>query len=969
MVSLSNSVFDFPSLARSLAGITASFRTDSSTLLGESATALESLCDRKLVSRKYEPIYFAIAGLALDAAGEGPRSRKPYTRLQQDTLPIDNFLGNSAHNSKIYTEMISYFGLRQFYSFTSKAEEIVRNLTTMQSSNEVKFVKDDNYLILMAILDLLMTYKEVVTSNATVRLSDLASTSKDLEDVTNTASCVPWLSLFSRLCSKTINSSVRRSILNLDLPQGFIQRLVDRGRVELWEPQMEAISKGILRGERLLMCTNTATGKTFLSSLIASRSEPQNKIVYLSPTRSLAEEVATKMDDYLKKTDLKVAISTREKTDADEIIGECSVIVATYEKFNSLLKREILDQSSIKTIVVDEVHKIAEHDRGITLEFIMARFNRLNGKAPQLLALSGMINDADVVSFSDWMRAGYIKSKWRPINLEEMILNEGVFHLKNGTTTDAGFVVSPTGSSVDKRMKATFRLVQSEVVNDGQCLVVLLSRAKVEMFAQELCELLKSSFNPDIVDLHQRDQGRREETVNKILEVEPELPLYARQLAEMIRFGIAYHHAGLPLKYRSLIEEAVRNKAIRTIVATTTLEAGVNLPVSMVIFPSPRDRTGKYTKMTTSSYRNLAGRAGRPEYDSKGTSVLIALTKEEIKQIRESYLDRDDDELRSGMMQFMKNVPETRFAVQTEILSLLGENSMSQEDVVDAIKNLWFWRKASEADKKAIPSKLSWEIEKLRRFECVEHVDGRIILKQTGRLVNHSMLYAFSIKNILDNCRRVMKGNYGSKQFDLLILSIVGIPNEMRSYDDIFKDLIVNPEAVFVTEVMKQDVDLKEKYDDTKYCAQFATILSYWIDSIKTEKIIELTGLKRTHAAFIEESLREDAYWILSVVSRMPNGILKLTDKQRKRIGELAKYCKVGSSDPVVLGLMDLGLKHLGRTTAIQISQFLKKARRDVVDISRKDLEDLFPGNIHCSNLLHEELIQALHAKQDNRIG
>jgi helicase len=728
---------------------------------------------------------------------------------------------------------------------------------------------------------------------------------------------------------------------------------------------MEAVSKGILEGQRMLVCTNTATGKTFLSSLIASSSGPGQKVVYLSPTRSLAEEVNMKIKDYLLNTDQKVAISTRERPESDEIVNECSVVIATYEKFNSLLKHDLLEQSSLKTIIIDEVHKIGEHDRGITLEFIMNRFNKLNGKAPQVVALSGMINDNDVQLFSDWMHARKVKSRWRPIDLTEMILHGGYFHMKDGTLRDAGFGMPSADSDFEKRMKATFRLIQTEIVRDGQCLVISMSRSKVETVAEEICNKIKSTVNPDIEDLQLNDAQLRHDITRKIHEIEPQLPLYARNLAEMIKHGVAYHHAGLPLRYRSIIEDGVRKKGIRVIVATTTLEAGVNLPVSMVIFPSPRERSGKFSHMTTSTYRNLAGRAGRPEFDSSGSSVLIALTPEEVKLIKEYYFDKEDDELKSGMTQFMKKVPETRYAVQTEILSLIKESAIREEDITNEMKNLWFWKKASDTDKQELPGRLSWEIEKLRRFECIERRrDGKIALNRTGRIVNRSMLYAFSIKNLLDNCRRIMQGNFDEHQFDILILSAVGIPNEMRSYNDTIKDIKISPETVFVQNIMKQDKYLAELYDDTKYCAQFGTMLLYWINSLNTEAILEKTGLKHTHAAFIEESLRQDAFWILSVISRMPSSILAMTDKQRKRVVDLAKFCQLGTSDPIVIGLLDLGLSRMGRTTAIKIADYLKTHGLNASSLKKKEIENLFPDNKHCAGLLYEELSLATQSKE-----
>jgi replicative superfamily II helicase len=962
---LSNKQFDIPLLAKSLAGIAKSFQTDSSELLVESARNLESLCDNGMVSKKYEPIYLAITGFAFDSAGEGPRSRKSYLRLNQMSLPIEDSLGNSQLLSRLYTEMLRHFGMREFHLFKHSAEEILRTIRTMQSSKETKHLlkNDDNYILLMGLLDLFLTYHEILNEKKSDSLRGLASSSKELEEFITIANSVPWLSIISRLSCRTINSAVKRSILNLDLPSAVLERMVELNKIELWKPQMDALSSGILEGNRMLLCTNTATGKSFLSSLVASKSSPLEKVAYLTPTRSLAEELGGKLKDYLKKTDSIVAVSTRERPENDVLISDSSIIVATYEKFNSLIKRRLLDPSNLKTLIVDEVHKISDHDRGLTVEFIMTRFNKLNGKSPQIVALSGMINDEDVSAFSSWLGAAPIKSAWRPVDLEESILLGNMLHYKNGKSKPAGFNIPNSGSDHARRLIATARLVQEEIVKDGQCLVVAMSRAKVETIADELSSILGSSLIPDINDLHGRERSKREEVINKILEIEPELPLYARDLISMIRSGGAYHHAGLPLRYRTIIEDAVRSKAIRVITSTTTLEAGVNLPVSMVIFPFPRDRPGPFNKMTTSTYRNLAGRAGRPDFDSKGKSILISLSKDEFEILKEQFFEKDDDPLTSAMVQFMKNVPQTRYALQTEILGLISDESRTEENIHDEMKKLWFWKKATPEDKIELPKKLAWEVGKLRRFECVEDRDGKVVIRQTGKIVNDSMLYAFSIKNLLDNCRLILSGKYDKERFDLLILSAVGIPTEMRSYDEMIKDIQVDHRMHFINKVLKQDSSLKEKYDDTRYCTQFATLLWFWINSYETERIIEMTGLKHTHAAFIEESLREDAYWVLSLIAKFPNDVLRMNAKQRRRVNVLAKFCKRGSSDPVVISLLELGLEHLGRATAIKIAKYMKTTNKRPEQLEQNDLRLLFPKNVRCADMLYHELKSALQNK------
>jgi len=64
--------------------------------------------------------------------------------------------------------------------------------------------------------------------------------------------------------------------------------------------------------------------------------------------------------------------------------------------------------------------------------------------------------------------------------------------------------------------------------------------------------------------------------------------LYPSWLLSAVKAGVMYHHGGLTLEERGVIEAAFRSRTILFLFCTTTLAAGVNLPARRVIILEPK---------------------------------------------------------------------------------------------------------------------------------------------------------------------------------------------------------------------------------------------------------------------------------------------------------------------------------------------------------------------------------------------
>ena len=98
-----------------------------------------------------------------------------------------------------------------------------------------------------------------------------------------------------------------------------------------------------------------------------------------------------------------------------------------------------------------------------------------------------------------------------------------------------------------------------------------------------------------------------------------------KKLADTVKNGTAFHHAGLDQRCRTIVETEFRNGHIKLLTATPTLAAGVNLPARRVIIPSVQRYTQNgLDKISVLEYKQMCGRAGRPQYDDEGESIIIA---------------------------------------------------------------------------------------------------------------------------------------------------------------------------------------------------------------------------------------------------------------------------------------------------------------------------------------------------------
>jgi len=419
---------------------------------------------------------------------------------------------------------------------------------------------------------------------------------------------------------------VRVKVADLPVPEQVKEILIKGGIVELYPPQEEAIKAGALEGRNLVLASPTASGKTLIAELCALKHilERDGKVLYLTPLRALASEKYEEFRKYsaITKPDgkrISVGISTGDFDSSDPWLERYDIIVATNEKVDSLLRHKAKWLDEISLVVADEVHLLNEAERGPTLEVVLARLMQTSPDI-QILALSATINNVEEIA--SWLKAGYVTTEWRPITLKEGVLLHSEIQFKDG---DA--------KKIEREIKnPAINLALHTVKTGGQALIFAATRKSAVALAKKTAPKISEALSTPMKRALERE-------AEKILGA-GEKTRISELLAELVKCGVAFHHAGLGGGHRKIIEDAFREGKIKILTATPTLAFGVNLPArTVIIYDYRRYEPGYgYYPISVLEYKQMCGRAGRPKYDKIGEAVIVARTADEADYLMESYV-------------------------------------------------------------------------------------------------------------------------------------------------------------------------------------------------------------------------------------------------------------------------------------------------------------------------------------------
>ncbi|MFC5278710.1 DEAD/DEAH box helicase [Halorubrum rubrum] len=465
-------------------------------------------------------------------------------------------------------------------------------------------------------------------------------------------------------------------VRSLPLPERFVDHFADRGIRELYPPQVAAVEAGVCDGANVVAAVPTASGKTFIAqSALLTADGPG---LYVCPLRALARE---KYESFAALPGVDVAISTGDFEASGEELAGHDVVVATSEKVDSAIRNGAEWVDDLACVVVDEVHLLGAERRGPTLEVTLATLRR-RSPSIQVVALSATVdNPAEI---ADWLDATLVESEWRPVDLRTGVCVGREVTFDDGRTRRVSVGDSETGSGTTSEdateegpdaTEITAALVVDAVAEGGQCLAFVRSRAEAAGLAERLAE--------DRLAERMGIEPAAAAVGDEVADIDGTVT--GQELADRLRAGVAFHHAGLRAGHRAAVETAFREREIACICATPTLAAGVNVPARRVVVRDQKRYTGSSMEwLPTLEVHQMCGRAGRPGLDPHGEAVLVGedSTREELV---ERYVEGNPEAVESKLAD--------PASLRTHVLSAVATGFAETEaEILDVLDGTFYAR-------------------------------------------------------------------------------------------------------------------------------------------------------------------------------------------------------------------------------------------------------------------------------------
>ena len=391
-------------------------------------------------------------------------------------------------------------------------------------------------------------------------------------------------------------------------------------------------------GRSVLVSAPTGSGKTLVAEHAIDRALSAGlRAFYTTPIKALSNQ---KYLDFRSRLGLgRVGLLTGDNA----VDGDADVVVMTTEVLrNMLYTGDIGDRLGV--VVLDEVHYLADAYRGSVWEEVILHLP----EPVKLVCLSATVsNHGELGGWLDRVHGplAVVSEDERPVPLTNLYAvgrrRGGGLHLLE-TFVDgepnaaARRFDAPAGGmrrgDRPRRGRGRSRGLPRRSPRRGDLLGELATRDLMPViwfiFSRKGCDnaaaqLVRRGECYTDESAATRIDGLVESGLSG-LDRGDRSALGVRRWAEMLRRGVAAHHAGMVPVFKEVVERCFTAGLVKVVFATETLALGVNMPARSVVIEKLSKYDGsRNAPLNAAQYTQLTGRAGRRGIDEAGRAVVL----------------------------------------------------------------------------------------------------------------------------------------------------------------------------------------------------------------------------------------------------------------------------------------------------------------------------------------------------------